>query len=610
MILCAVPTLAQDITEPVMQLAQDRDASRLVIQVTVLILSIITLWGVARVMMSVARHPGWITWRATFKRIGWILPLITLALIGSLIVFPRLLGSEISHDYAVQTVIPVMMAIQMAGIFAPDDEPALEIQMAAERPLLWLIVERIFITMLIYSLVAGLGFIALYLAHGVFDWRLLLIWIPPALFLSGLTLRITMSLRLPQFGMLMGMVLWVMFALFGNDFIAAAEGYPFPLDVIQSHLWAVHIHANLDTFDVISDFWLNRALLLVAGVSLLMYAANVVRDEEKLLLKRSARDRKKDLMSIPQASGLRLGPVTIRIRPLQQILGIIRYEFLMHWRRRALKVFMLTLLLGSGFILLVLANQTMGIIPNADPMATSDTRQIIIQGLTLVMFSAPFVLVMVLYLFPLLISDVIALDEQHGIDELLGAMPQSGWVYIAGKVGGAWLVGLTAVILSQMILGIGWYFRAGTYDATLFVQLVLLILVLILINGILGVLIGSTQPTRLRAGLAVLAYILITTFIHIRFQVNWIQVLFPSQTDLFIYIMDAIIESLIKLPITMPEIGLTTPLIREIIIGSLLQISVIILLMTLWHQVGHRIHTASLRKKATQTPPVNMEANV
>src|SRR5690606_22066350 len=111
------------------------------IRIAAVILTAISSFSILKGIVAIARHHNWFAWRAAFRQVGGRWFVITGLLMVLLVIKPDFLGFlfDVEGIAIVQNIIPLLMAIHTATIFAPDDEPALEIQLVAPRPMSWLI---------------------------------------------------------------------------------------------------------------------------------------------------------------------------------------------------------------------------------------------------------------------------------------------------------------------------------------------------------------------------------------------------------------------------------------------------------------------------------------
>lgn len=194
---------------------------------------------------------------------------------------------------------------------------------------------------------------------------------------------------------------------------------------------------------------------------------------------------------------------------LPQLIGMARYEFIMHWRRRSLLVITLAIIAvtvvatfivgGSGaerLLAPVLANV------NAQPDRLT-TFIVVFMGW------APVAVVMA-FLLPIVLADTIPLDRDAGVRELMDSLPLRPLIYLTGKLIGAWAATLAAVIVTMVVTGLVWRLQAGTYDMRAFAEMWLLgAASLVFLNGGIAVLVSSTQPSRRRAVMLIVVFFVI-----------------------------------------------------------------------------------------------------
>ena len=234
-----------------------------------------------------------IAWRAALRRNGWRPPALSAATIVILIAvtqytrLPPSVRPMLTTDTVVEAVIPLAIAVQAALALSPHDEPSLELILAAPRPTHWVVLERTLVACALQAGVAAAGTgLILIVTGGPAEWPAVVAWLPATLFLSGVSLFITLRSRQPAMGIIIATLVWFV-TLVGRDVIvpAAMGGVPFPepLDRLQPALWIVHpyLRPGLSTP---ADYWLNRVLLSGAGCGLFALALWQLRDAERLLL--------------------------------------------------------------------------------------------------------------------------------------------------------------------------------------------------------------------------------------------------------------------------------------------------------------------------------------
>lgn len=181
-------------------------------------------------------------------------------------------GPSPLHVRVIEIVVPFLFGLQAAMIFAPDDEPALEIMLACPRPAAYIIIERL----LLLALLQG----SVVLAATVFSTRLpeaeaflpaLIRWLIPALFVSSTALYLSMVARRATFGLLLSIVVCFV-ALVGGDHIIGV----FP--------WMRYFHLYLESGHVPpADFTFNRIFLCTIALLLFARTLWLSRNPERLL---------------------------------------------------------------------------------------------------------------------------------------------------------------------------------------------------------------------------------------------------------------------------------------------------------------------------------------
>jgi hypothetical protein len=185
---------------------------------------------------------------------------------------------------------------------------------------------------------------------------------------------------------------------------------------------------------------------------------------------------------------------------MNRVLGMARYEFLMHWRRRPLRVVALTLLFcASAGAVIVSADPDMLSMLTAGQMR--DANEMLI---TLAMI--PVVLMLMIFVFPVVMADSAPIDAQTGASELLAATPLMPAQYLAGKLVGLWAAGGAAAFGVMAITAVLWAVTLGAYSIGVYLEIWIVAAAIMALNGGLALLIGATQPTRARAAVLVIAF--------------------------------------------------------------------------------------------------------
>lgn len=223
---------------------------------------------------TLSQKPRWkLAWKFSFGATGWLL-----ALIAGVLIFARLMIALANMELAESTfasfevIIPLVAGLHAALLFAPDDEPALELLLAAPRPLVYLIFERLGTLMLLQGgLALALSVLTVLLNPGTNLFDVILRWLPPSVCIVGVGMAATLYARRMTFGVLAAIALCVGMAI-GAEVILPM----FP------DLWFMvfYVDPRLLTPE---QYLINRVFLFAAGAAGLALVAYRMRDEEKLL---------------------------------------------------------------------------------------------------------------------------------------------------------------------------------------------------------------------------------------------------------------------------------------------------------------------------------------
>ena len=205
-------------------------------------------------------------WRMSVRVVNAWLALVSLGLAFLAMLIPDLRGVSVG------LVVPLLAAIQAAFVFAPDDEPALELMLSSPRPASWLIYERL---VLMLGMQIGVGLLWSLVLQAVAGRPLvldnILWWLPPTLALTGLSLAVTLMMRRSSFGVLAGIGVFAMMLLF-FDSVVMDQNWLYPLHLFLQPGWFSNEH-----------YLLNRVVVSLIGVGLIGAVVYAMRDEENLL---------------------------------------------------------------------------------------------------------------------------------------------------------------------------------------------------------------------------------------------------------------------------------------------------------------------------------------
>lgn len=557
--------------------------TRTAIRVGAIILSIVAIFAVGQVLLVGSSDLRRTAWKMAFKRQGW-LPLISLTVMILLVLTnATVLPDDLVTVGVVQSILPLLMALQAAAVFSPADEPALEVQMSASRSILWLVVERLLAVIITYTVIAVIGIALTLFMNSEQNTPILLFgWLPPALFMSGLATYLTIRSRLVALGVIAIGFLWFMFGLFAPFFIPG-QAFPPPINLIQPFMWSFHVHASLEDL-ALADFWLNRFFLTGAGISLMFGAVRELLDTEKLLLgvrsKKPGNIKKSEKSVIPNLKpSLTVEAVAIRIVPLRQMMGIAKYTFIMRWRSRALKVFALTPIAVICIFMLALGD--LNFIPGMDalPNLSLEQRMVVVgemaTAISIAIFSVP-----AIFMYPILVADTIPADENLHVSELLNANPVSYPVTLAGRILGTVIAGAVVMIFTLSLTAGAVFLRHGQFSLSPFIDMAIGMILAMSILSAISLLLGATQLSARRAIAFVTAFLILPEMLQ---SVDIIRQLFPSRAGFFTMYIEASFGNMITQPVTTRTWQLFEPETLQLLGNSFMTMLIAGIAVVAWH---------------------------
>lgn len=215
------------------------------------------------------------SWGMSARLAGWVPAVVSGVVVAILFISTKSENSlmqPLQVSRAIETIIPLVAAMHAALLFSPNDEPALEIALAAPRRMAWTLLERWGVLILQQTVIGTVAtLIGMQLSGEAFDVAFMR-WFAPICFLAGVALCVTLTTRQPIFSA--GLMLLVCFGLaWAGDGMLANYPYLWPL---QAFLQPEHYL-----------FWLNRLFLVLAGLGATIVAARIVNDSERMLLGKS-----------------------------------------------------------------------------------------------------------------------------------------------------------------------------------------------------------------------------------------------------------------------------------------------------------------------------------
>jgi hypothetical protein len=246
------------------------------------ILSVVLLgaltWSSWRCMQGFKRQPrGW-TWRISLRLLGWWPVAASAVLVALALLSDAPKGTSIDAARAVETIVPLLGAVQAAFLFSPEDDPALEATLAARRPIAWTMLERLAWLFALQGSVALIGSAAAARLTGESLSVAVIHWLAPLLIFVGLAVCLTLLTRQPAMSIGLLIVVWCGLMLASEQLIAS---WPF--------LWPIDVYLQPDR----PDYALNRLFLILLGLWLIRLALTYfIRDEERVLLSGRIKSKK------------------------------------------------------------------------------------------------------------------------------------------------------------------------------------------------------------------------------------------------------------------------------------------------------------------------------
>lgn len=479
-------------------------------------------------------------WRNSWRLVGWQSLATSAGLLGFAFYASQADLLPIDPADAIAVALPIIVAIQAAFLFSPEDEPALEVILATPRPPTWILLERLATLFILQGSVGTIT--SLFLAQSTGESLAITIirWLPLTFFLSGVAVYATLATRRALFGVLVVCLLWVVLALFG-DFLVAR----WPI------AWPFHLYLQPRQ----ADYPLNRLFIALLGISLIaIAAARLVADPERLLpgnrrskpgAKTSARVRVRDAAP-SQVSTIELTPSrTCSLHSLfAQLAAMIRYEFLLSWRRAALPVLVVGLMTTPLLGAFIARDDFRGYrrALAAGTLSLEVAKAEITGQLVLVSWLGTSLIAVIMV--PLVVADTIPKDRQLGVRELLDTLPLSPGAYLAGKLLSLWFGLLIGLSLAALVAGVVWWLMIGPFEVAKYLDLWFVgMLGLTFINAGTSMLLAAGQPNRRRATLVGSAYaMLCLAGLGLAFlsRAGWWRWLNPARPSVMLYYLLAI----------------------------------------------------------------------
>lgn len=521
------------------------------------------------------------TWRYSRRAVGWW-PLALSVLILTMVLTNE--ETSIANDNlslaftafgVVATIVPLMAGMQAAMLFSPDDEPGVEVQLSAPRPLTWLVGERLTWILLGQGIIGLIGMFVAREVAGVDEalWISLARWLVPLITLTGVGLFITLMSRQTAFGVAMTGVLWFALLAFGDGLVAR---WPF--------LWPIHLYLAPTTFPL-ADYALNRGVVLLAGLGFFLMALRQLRDEERVLLGTNRRGRARAGAGVVrEGEG---GWFAAAINPsfwqrfLAQLFVITRNEFCLQWRRRATLVIILSTTVFPILMAMLIRGGGQDMIQpmvEAGVFSAREAQERLTQSILAFSFAPMYTIL--LLLVPPVVAEIIPKDRQLGVAELFDSTPLSSVAYLAGKLLGMWFSLLFGLCLNFLITLVTWRWVLGPVLLLPMLETWLFAAgSVLLLNGGLAVFLSAGLRHRRGAlligiGVAMMALINLGTSLphNLFFYLNPAR---PAFLDYYALRAFAQIGSLLNVTTEMRDVWLT-------ILGGLVELAVAGFLAWIW----------------------------
>lgn len=217
-------------------------------------------------------HTYRFAWRTSIKLVRIFPVFVTLAAFGFVFLTP-------AQFRAVELAVSLIAGLHAAIIFAPEDEPALEVILGAPRPLAWLLAERLILLLALHLPVGIFGTLLVAAMNDISFGVALLRWLPPTLFMVGFGVYTALLGRHSNSAALLIVMLFFGAAV-GGDVIL----FHFP-DVYPIHPYLMGERPDPLALGgrIAEMYWINRIVVTLIGMVLLGRTFWSIRSEERLL---------------------------------------------------------------------------------------------------------------------------------------------------------------------------------------------------------------------------------------------------------------------------------------------------------------------------------------
>jgi hypothetical protein len=179
---------------------------------------------------------------------------------------------------------------------------------------------------------------------------------------------------------------------------------------------------------------------------------------------------------------------------------MMRYEWLMGWRRGTQRVVLVSALLFPQMLALV--GYLFGPLTDGSTAVSLSgwPEVLLLQSTGAAVLANIATLVLIVLLLPLTLSELIPLDRQYRTREILKALPLSPNLYLAGKLLSVWPALLIGLLLAALLSGALAWLQNGPYHVGTLVTFWLTGLIpLALFSSLMAVMLSAGQSSRRRA---------------------------------------------------------------------------------------------------------------
>ena len=457
-------------------------------QVAVIFLALLGLWSIGRAGAAIARqHFRGFAWQHSLRSAGWLPPVVSAGITLAALMLSRAGWLSLVTVDVVALIMPMAAALQAAYLFSPEDEPALEVLLAAPRPPGWIVLERLAALWFTHGSAAlAVSLVASQLAGESFAVTVAR-WLPLMWLLTGLALCLTLITRRAVVSLAVTCLLWFALAIFGNYLIVR---WPFA--------WPCHLYLT----PAHPDYFLNRFFIALLGIELAaLVAPRFVREEERVLLGNiKARAARLKAPSLTQSRLSVFHPSSFRFPPfLSRLAALVFYELLLQRRRPTLGVVFVGLALMPILGAFIGQSQFSGY---RAALAAGLLSPELVSARVTAILALPLWIgssLVIGLLAPLVAADVLPKDRQYGVDELLNSLPLTPGLYLASKLLSLWLCLLIGASLVAGVSGLTWQLLVGSFNWAAYAEMWLALIAWLFINSGLSMLLAVGQPGVRRA---------------------------------------------------------------------------------------------------------------